>query len=152
MDELIILVVIFIIITIWTYYKIYWNEKHRALQQEDQVILNKIYTDICKLDDRIKNLKIYSSTESYTENKTKIFLCLKTPDGIYYDYNLLIFVAIHECAHALTNIYDDKHKSQEFKDMFRNLLEKAKTLNIYDGTKKLPDVYCGVCMKKECKK
>jgi hypothetical protein len=101
-----------------------------------------------------KDLQFYSSSESYIENKTKIYICLRTDNKKYYDYNMLIYVAIHECAHALCQTYDMTHKTKEFLDTFNSLLDKAKNINIYDPSKPLPTYYCGVCMmsSKKCGK
>lgn len=127
--------------------KIYQYEEFIAQQEKDEPILSILKRDMCKLDPRIKPIQFYSSNESYAEDKSRIYLCLKDENENYYDYNVLIYVCIHECAHVLTPIYDNEHKTKEFIDTFHNLLRKAKELNIYNKNKPFPNTYCGVCMK-----
>lgn len=108
-------------------------------------LINRIKQDVSKLDHRISNIAFYSSTESYTEDKDKIFLCLKDDEkGEYYDYNTLIYVAIHECAHALTDVIDLEHVTPEYRNMFKYLLDKATSIGIYDPSKPLPNHYCKI--------
>lgn len=117
--------------------------KKRVIYYSDPLI-DKIKHDVSRLDDRISSLQFYSSNESYTEDKKKIFLCLKDENGKYYDYNMLIYVAIHECSHALTNVIDIHHVTPEFRSMFNSLLSKAYKLGIYDKDKPLIKYYCGI--------
>jgi len=107
-------------------------------------LIRKIKYDVSKLDPRISSIEFFSSDESYTEDKKKIFLCIRDEKGKYYDYNMLIYVAIHECSHALTDVIDLDHSTPEFKGMFENLLTKAYRLGIYDPHKSLVTNYCGI--------
>lgn len=119
--------------------------KRRVIYYNDPLI-KKIKFDVSKLDSRIANIDFYSSNESYTEDKKKIFLCLKDENGKYYDYNMLIYVAIHECSHALTDVIDVEHKTPEFRGMFEYLLNKASQIGIYDPHAPLRENYCGVSL------
>ena len=38
--------------------------------------------------------------DSATEDKKKVFICVKGKNGKYYNYNKLLQVALHELAHA----------------------------------------------------
>ena len=107
-------------------------------------LVEDIKKDMMELDPRISNRQFYSSDESYTEDKERIYLCLKDERGEYYDYNMLIYVAIHECSHALTDVIDVEHKTPEFKNMFESLLNKASEKGIYDKSIPLVDKYCGI--------
>lgn len=104
----------------------------------------KIKYDVSKLDPRIDKLDFFPSDESYTEDKTKIFLCLKDENGNYYDYNMLMYVAIHECSHALTDVIDVHHVTPEFRGMFESLLIKATKMGLYNPSSPLVSSYCGV--------
>jgi hypothetical protein len=132
---LFILVILFVLCGYDQYYK-------RNIYQDP--LIDRIKYDVCKLDPRIENLEFYSSDESYTEDKQKIFLCLHDDNGKHYDYNMLIYVAIHECSHALTDVFDIEHVTPEFKGMFEHLLRKASEIGIYDETKPLVGHYCGL--------
>lgn len=108
-------------------------------------LIEKLKGDVSKLDDRISKIEFYAGNESYTEDKNKIFLCVKDEtNGEYYDYNTLIYVAIHECAHALTDVIDLEHKTPEYRYMFKSLLDRATLIGIYDPNKPLPSTYCKI--------
>lgn len=124
----------------------YYNLYHRKrIIHRDPLIL-KIKHDVSKLDPRIDELEFYASDESFTEDKRKIFLCLKDENGNYYDYNMLMYVAIHECSHALTEVIDIHHVTPEFRGMFEYLLQKATRLGIYEPDKPLIENYCGISL------
>jgi hypothetical protein len=59
-----------------------------------------------------------------------------------------MYVAIHECAHALTDVIDPEHKTVEFKTMFQNLLQKAEKLGLYDPSKEIIENYCKIKKRK----
>ena len=68
----------------------------------------------------------------------------KDKNGQYYDYNMLMYVSLHELAHAFSKTVDENHTSKEFKTNFKDLLNKAQQLNLYDPTKPLIYDYCGL--------
>jgi len=98
--------------------------------------LEKIYPDFKKL-----NLTIVGANDSFTENKKKIFICLKKPSGEYYSYHTLLYITIHELAHVLTVAYDNH--GEQFQKTFQDLLVRAKELELYDETKKIDYDFCG---------
>jgi len=98
--------------------------------------LEKIYPDFKKL-----NLTIVGANDSFTENKKKIFICLKKPSGEYYSYHTLLYITIHELAHVLTTAYDNH--GEQFQKTFQDLLVRAKELDLYDETKKIDYDFCG---------
>ena len=120
-----------------------YNLKYKRKIYQDPLI-RKIKYDVSKLDPRIANIDFFSSDESYTEDKQKIFLCLKDENGNYYNYNMLMYVAIHECSHALTDVIDVEHITPEFRGMFEYLLNKAAKMGLYDPKSPLNEHYCGV--------
>ena len=91
--------------------------------------------------DRLKNrYNPYKLTEteenskytSYSLNKgEKIALCIRKEEdsNIFEDENTIIFVAIHELSHIMT---ESVGHETEFWDNMAFLLEKADKLNIYD--------------------
>ena len=124
----------------------YFKQQERYHYEEP--IIAKLKFDCSKLDDRIKNVDFYPADESYTEDKKRIYLCLRDENDKYYDYNMLMYVAIHECAHALTDVIDPEHKTNEFKTTFQNLLQIAEQLGLYDPSKEIIENYCKVKRKK----
>ena len=104
----------------------------------------KLKQDLIKVDTRVENLDFFASNESYTEDKNKIYLCLKDNKGVYYDYNMLMHVSLHELAHAFTNVIDKSHTTPEFNNKFKELIDKATSLGLYDDTKPKVPHYCGI--------
>jgi len=88
------------------------------------------------------NLPVISSTESYTFKKKKIFLCIKD-----FDYNTLIYVYLHELAHAITPPESDSH-SLIWKKNFNDLLDKAISAGLYDPDKGIDKNYMSACSSK----
>ena len=87
-----------------------------------------------------------SELTAYSENKgEKIALCLNTTKSgdTLIDLNTLLFVAIHELSHIMTESIGHK---QDFWQNFKFMLENAKEANIYQPVdyKKSPKEYCGM--------
>lgn len=83
---------------------------------------------------------------SYTVNKgAETVFCLRPRDDdqVFYDLNLLTFVAIHELAHMASQ---SEGHTAEFKAVFGFLLEHAIKIGIYQkhDFKAKPVNYCGI--------
>lgn len=135
-----------VIVTIILFSVRYFKKQERYHNEEPMIA--RIKYDCCKLDDRIKTIDFYPGDESYTEDKKRIYLCLRDENEKYYEYNMLMYVAIHECAHAITEVIDMEHKTYEFKSTFQNLLQKAEKLGIYDPSKEIIENYCRIKKRK----
>ena len=72
-----------------------------------------------------------------TINKQDIRLCMK-----YHDLNTLMFVALHEVAHACSS---DTGHTESFWELYRRLIEKAIELRVYtyQDYQSSPAKYCG---------
>jgi hypothetical protein len=105
-------------------------------------LLYKIKNDLILIDPKIKDISFYASNESFTEDKKRIYLCLKDKNDKYYPYNMLIYVALHETAHVLSPTIDLNHTSTDFINNFSNLIKKATELKLYDPTLPMIDHYC----------
>jgi hypothetical protein len=107
-------------------------------------LIDKIKNDLLPIDPRIAGLTFKASNASETINKKNVYLCIKDKNGKYYDYNMLIYVALHECAHAISKAIDEDHNntSQEFMDNFSMLLDKASALGIYNPALPKTKNYC----------
>ena len=91
---------------------------------------------------------IFSESTSYSLNKgKKIVFCVRSkPDNIVHkDYNMLMFVGLHEMAHLMSISYQH---TDEFWENFKFLLKEAIDCGEYSYTpghfKNNPTSYCGV--------
>jgi predicted metal-dependent hydrolase len=88
---------------------------------------------------------------TYTVDKEDMHICLRTRDKEenIYDINTLMYVVIHELSH-LCNYTPDGTPIQghgdEFKAIFRFLVQQAIKINIYNYTdySTFPVSYCGI--------
>jgi len=117
-------------------------KKPKLVYEDDDLMIEKIRNDLYKINPASVNFNYFSSNESYTEDKKNVYLCLRDEHGQYYDYNMLMYVAIHELSHALSSTVDTKHTGLEFNNNFTNLLNTARNLGIYDPNKPLINHYC----------
>jgi hypothetical protein len=102
-------------------------------------MIKRLKTDLEQLDPRVKDITFYASNESFTEDKKRIYICLKDQNGNYYPYNMLVYVCLHELAHAFSPNIDMTHTSVEFITNFQNLIDKASKLNQVGSNEKLYD-------------
>ena len=118
----------------------------RYLKVYDDPLLQRIYLDLKKVYPGIdsKNIKLYGANNTLTENKKKIFLCLKKKNGDYYDYNTLLYLAIHELAHVINNEYDTGHNhGEKFNELNDILLTRAYDKGLLDKNKEIEYDMCG---------
>ena len=118
----------------------------RYLKVYDDPLLQRIYLDLKKVypDIDSKNIKLYGANNTLTENKKKIFLCLKKKNGEYYDYNTLLYLAIHELAHVINNEYDTGHNhGEKFNELNDTLLTRAYSKGLLDKNKEIEYDMCG---------
>lgn len=105
-------------------------------------LIQRLREDLIRIDPRTSKLSFYASDESFTEDKERVFLCLKDNSGQYYPYNFILMVALHELAHAFTEVIDKNHVTPEFKNMFTMLKLKAQQLGLYDPDGPIVTDYC----------
>ena len=99
---------------------------------EEAPKIREIQMKLIQVDPRAANISIKASTQSFTEEKQRTYLCLKDKDGKYYGDNMLMYVALHELAHVISKQNDPGHTTTEFYENFHDLLDKAESLKIYD--------------------
>lgn len=121
---------------------IYLTTHINRVQSYDDPLIDRIKKDLLKIDNRVSNLTFTASNESFTEDKKHVYLCLKDKEGQYYNYNMLMYVSLHELAHAFSESIDPEHTSKEFKDNFKALLKKGEEAGIYDPKQPLIYDYC----------
>ncbi len=120
--------------------------KRKKRESYRDTLIDKIRLDVIDLDPRIPSLRFHAGKVSESIDKKDVYLCLKDQNGKYYDYNMLIYVTLHELSHCLSKAIDEDHKntSQEFIDNFNILLKKAEAKGIYDPSIPKVKKYCGV--------
>jgi hypothetical protein len=101
-----------------------------------------IQAKLVQIDPRAALLSISASDQSFTEDKRRTYLCLKDKNGKYYDDNMLMYVALHELAHAISKQNDPNHTTSEFRENFQQLLDKAAVLKLYDPRIPIDYSYC----------
>lgn len=129
---------LFIIVLIILFF-VLRNQVKEYYEQLDPV-LYKIKENLRPLHSSIDKLRFFEGKKSYTINKKKIYLCLKDENGDYYDYNMLIYVALHELSHV---ICDEIGHTPKFHRIFDDLLKQATDMNIYDPNIPIVKNYCG---------
>ena len=85
--------------------------------------------------EKVDSLEFYVDNESYTLNKKEVHLCIYNPEGELYPDNMLVYVALHELAHALYQ-GDSSHHPDDYYQLFNSLLDRGEQLGIY--TRKIP--------------
>ena len=83
--------------------------------------------------------EFYEGIQSFTLNKKKVFLCLRKPNGDYYDLNTLIYVAIHELAHVMVK---DIGHTPGFHAKFDELLDEASRKGLWNRNIPVAKNYC----------
>lgn len=123
----------------------YWKEHYTADKSPNNMVLSQIKYNFSLLSPDYAKIPLQEGKKSYTQNKKVIVMCLRDPTTKkYYDMNTLMYVAIHELSHMISVSYSEKEHNDEFKKIFSSLLNKAKSIGIYDPRLPLPSVYCGV--------
>lgn len=103
-------------------------------------MLHRLRREIALVDPTINQVSLYEGSSSYTINKKKMYLCLKDENGEYYDYNMLLYVTLHELAHVINK--EDIGHTAAFYDRFDELLQKAEDVGLYDPNQKVISNYC----------
>lgn len=118
---------------------IYYRQKD---YEENDPVLFKLREDLIKVDPRAENLEFYIGSESYTEDKERIYICMKDKDGEYYPYNTLLNVGLHELAHAFSQTIDKDHVGEEFNSLYIELRNKAESLGLFNPNIPVQSDYC----------
>lgn len=110
-------------------------------------MLQKVREGFRKINSAYARIPLFHGDSSFTENKSSITLCLHDPDtGRPYELNTVMYVALHELAHVITDSYEHEHENHgpRFKHNFKNLLDRATALGLYNPAFPIPKNYCGV--------
>lgn len=131
---IIVLSILFLVIIIY----LIFVRIHEYYQQLDPM-LDKIKMNLIPLHPKVKEITMFEGKRSYTINKKRIYICLKDENNEYYDFNMLMYVAIHELAHVVCN---EIGHTEKFYKIFNELLQKAENLKIYNPKIPIIKDYC----------
>jgi|LauGreDrversion2_2_1035103.scaffolds.fasta_scaffold03848_3 hypothetical protein len=116
--------------------------KHMMAKYPESVDVKRLYQNFNPLS--VSEGSIESGYTSYSVNKgEKIILCIRQKDGSFVDQNTILYVAIHELGHLMT---EDIGHTPSFWDNFRFLLNEAMDMGIYTKVDYAhdPHEYCGI--------
>ncbi len=93
----------------------------------------------------IYKVKLLGSNKSFTIDKQVSYICVKNASGEYYPDNMLIYVILHELAHALCDEINPptKEHTPKWEAIFKQLLTRASEAGIYDPNIPIIEDYCG---------
>lgn len=136
----------FIVLLVVMYYYFVVYEAHEALETQKVEKLKQIIRPIIPPDefDRIKVFDMkekYGKDVAYTKNKKRIWICTKDKQGVPEEREALVFVLLHEYAHALNSSAFQHDK--EFEKTFKDLLRQA---DMHGIRYKQKDRICGHCV------
>ena len=95
--------------------------------------------EVLNTKDIMDEITLFRGEKSYTINKQKVYICLKDPNGKYYDDNTLYYVIAHEISHA---ICDEIGHTNKFNAIFEALLVLMEDYGIYNSTIPITKDYC----------
>lgn len=116
--------------------------KHMIAQYTDNPAVRRLYERYNP--DSLSEGSPDSGYTSYSVNKgEKIVLCVRQSDMSFVDFNVLLYVTVHELAHLMTA---STGHTKEFWDNNKFLLKQAVQLGLYEKTDygASPVAYCGI--------
>ena len=125
-------------------YRLQNDPKLKELKEKVEPLFSKDkkYIGILsRINDRdvMSEITLYKGDKSYTINKQKVFLCLRDEKDDYYNFNMLLYVLLHEISHV---ICDEVGHTEKFSEIFDAVLEEATKMKIYDPNIPIINDYC----------
>ena len=97
------------------------------------------------MPEKLSKLQFMEGNNTRIDDKTIVYLCLRDQTtGKLYKWNDLVYVTLHECAHAVSVGYDPEHVTPEFQNNFKTLLRKAESAGIYKPQEAFVQEYCNL--------
>jgi hypothetical protein len=121
--------ILLISLIVWSIYnqvKEHYDNRYDSQLKSIENDFRDFFDNHPQYDDNGKNwmnkLEVLNSVEkSFTINKKEIHICMKDPDGEYYDRHMLIYVLAHEIAHT---ICDEIGHTPKYYEIFNKLLDE----------------------------
>ena len=129
---IIILIIVLVLLVIFMQIKDYFSQSDPMIQRLKEYV-NKISPEAAS------KIRIYKGDKSYTINKRNVYLCLHDEKGEYYNEQILRYIITHEISHVLS---ESIGHTEEFDKIFKNLLDRAVKMGLYDPDTKIPQDYC----------
>ena len=121
------------------------KKKEYMSTPEEDVYVHRL-TNLCDrvIDDEVKNVPVKPYNASFTEDKKKIFVCVKNKKGKFFSENDMMYVMLHEYAHATTKDKENPH-GPKWKANFQRYLKIAEEMGLYNPAEKLSAEYMTEC-------
>lgn len=131
-------IIIIVVIVLLALAVVYYQVKDHYSQDDPMIQRLKEYVQKIAPEAASK-IRIYKGDKSYTINKRNVYLCLKDENGEYYNEQIMRYIVTHEIAHVLC---ESVGHTEEFDKIFKELLDKAVKMGLYDPNTKIPEDYC----------
>ena len=120
------------------------NKEYMSTTDEVDYV-EKLKEYCCKvIDENVKEIPVTPYNSSFTEDKKKIFVCVKDKKGNFFNKNDMMYVMLHEYAHATTKVKEDPH-GPAWRKNFDRYLKIAEEKGLYDSSIKLSMEYMSEC-------
>lgn len=141
--NVLIFVALAVLVIVVLYFTMSNSVEYYSADTDETTTLNQLKTILVDIDPRFKILNIFAGNESLTINKQSIYICIKNPrDNTIYPLNLLLYIALHEIAHTMSETYSLDEHNEEFQSNFGILLDKAAQKGYSLNGLKIPSNYC----------
>lgn len=113
-------------------------------QTEERAVLDKVHDHLRRVYPQIpENVEIRNGYYAFTENKRVITLCMYDPEtAVMYPFEKILYVAIHELAHVISESYSIDTHNAEFMVNFDKLIARAVGLGMIPAGYHVNDTYC----------
>lgn len=121
------------------------KKEHFTYYKFDDSKLDTLRKRIEPIIPEINKIQLHGSNKSFTIDKQTTYICTKNDRDEYYSDNMLIYVILHELAHALCvdkKCFKDEH-GDAWEATFDSLLARAEKGGIYDSKIPILKDYCG---------
>ena len=112
-------------------------DKYHLLNDEE--LIAHIHERLHQVHPHAGKVTISTGDRSYTLDKKEVYLCLRDENGKFYDFNMLMYVALHELAHCVCN---EIGHTPKFHAIFEELQEIAHRRGLFDASAEPIHPYC----------
>ena len=104
-----------------------------SLLRREDIVISRLKSRLSRVFPNITDLYIINSTKSLTRSKQDIYLQVYNKNGVPFDMNTLVYVALHEISHIICEVEDtDSAHSPEFYAIFNKLIDKSIEKGIFN--------------------